>query len=68
MSWDYANRLEVQLRAEVEALLRKAEEADNAEPVTGMRVAEEVRLRHERLARVGEAKAELRGARRRGMS
>jgi hypothetical protein len=51
--------LEVQLRAEVEALLRKAEEAGNAEPVVGMKVAEEVRLRHERLARVGEAKEEL---------
>jgi transposase len=59
MSWDYANRLEVQLRAEVEALLRKAEEAGNAEPVVGMKVAEEVRLRHERLARVGKAKVEL---------
>jgi transposase len=59
MSWDYAKRLEVQLRAEVEALLRKAEEAGNAEPVVGMKVAEEVRLRHERLARVGEAKEEL---------
>jgi transposase len=59
MSWDYANRLEVQLRAEVDALLGKAEEAGNAEPVAGMKVAEEVRLRHERLARVGEAKVEL---------
>jgi transposase len=59
MSWDYANRLEVQLRAEVEALLRKAEEAGKAEPVAGMKVAQEVRLRHERLARVGEAKVEL---------
>ncbi len=47
------------MRAEVEALLRKAEEAGNAEPVAGMKVAEEVRLRHERLARVGEAKVEL---------
>jgi transposase len=59
MSWDYANRLEVQLGAEVAGLLRKAEEAGNAEPVAGMKVAEEVRLRHERLARVGEAKVAL---------
>ena len=40
-------------------MLRKAEEAGNAEPVAGMKVAEEVRLRYERLARVGEARVEL---------
>ena len=47
------------MRGEVDALLRKAEEAGNAEPVAGMKVAEEVRLQHERLARVGETKVEL---------
>ena len=33
LSWRYANRLEEQLRVEVDALLKKAEEADYAEPV-----------------------------------
>jgi hypothetical protein len=59
MSWDYANRLEAQLQAEVEGLLCKAEEAGNTEPVPGMKVGEEVRIRHERLVQIGEAKAEL---------
>jgi transposase len=59
MSGDYANRLEAQLQAEVEGLLRKAEAAGNAEPVPGMKVAEEVRIRHEQLVQIGEAKVEL---------
>ena len=58
MSWDYANRLEDQLRAEVEALLQQAE-AGNTEPVPGLKVADEVALRQTRLQQIGEVKAEL---------
>lgn len=58
MSWDYANRLEDQLRAEVEALLQQAE-AGNTEPVPGLKVADEVALRHARLQSIRDVKAEL---------
>jgi hypothetical protein len=49
LSWVYANRLEEQLRSEVEALLKKAEEADGVEPVAEMKVGEEVALRQAHL-------------------
>jgi len=59
LSWAYANRLEEQLRAEVDALLKKAEEADDVEPVAGMKVGEEVALRQAHLQQIGAAKTEL---------
>jgi Transposase DDE domain len=59
LSWAYANRLEEQLRAEVDALLKKAEEADDVEPVAGMKVGEEVALRQAHLQQNGAAKTEL---------
>jgi transposase len=59
LSWAYANRLEEQLRAEVDALLKKAEEAGDVEPVAGMKVGEEVALRQAHLQQIGEAKTEL---------
>lgn len=59
MSWGYANRLEEQLRAEVEALLKKAEEAGDTEPVVGMNVGEEIARRQVTLQQIGEAKEEL---------
>ena len=59
MSWGYANRLEEQLRAEVEALLKKAEEAEDAESVQGMKVGEEIARRQVTLQQIGDAKAEL---------
>ena len=59
MSWDYANRLEEQLQAEVEALLQQAEAGSNTEPVPGLKVADEVALRQARLQQIGEVKAEL---------
>ena len=58
MSWDYANRLEAQLQAEVEALLRQAEAGDT-EPLPGLQVADEVALRQARLQQIGAVKAEL---------
>lgn len=58
MSWDYANRLDDQLRAEVETLLQQAE-AGNPEPVPGLKVAAEVALRQARLQQLGDVKAEL---------
>jgi transposase len=58
MSWDYANRLEEQLRAEVDALLQQAE-AGNTAPVPGLKVADEVALRQARLQQISDVKAEL---------
>jgi transposase len=59
LSWRYANRLEEQLRVEVDVLLKKAEEAGDAEPVAGMKVGEEVALRQAQLQQIGAAKTEL---------
>ena len=57
MSWDYANRLEEQLQAEVAALQQA--EAGNTEPLPGLKVADEVALRQARLQQIGAVKAEL---------
>lgn len=59
LSWGYANRLEEQLRAEVEELLKKAEGTSDAEPVVGMNVGVEIAIRQETLAQIEAAKMEL---------
>jgi transposase len=59
MSWGYANRLEEQLRAEVQDLLKQAETAGDQEPVAGMKVGEEVAMRQARLQQIGDVKTEL---------
>ena len=58
LSWDYANKLEEQLRLEVEALLQRAAEGE-AGAVSGMKIDEEVARRQARLQQIGEAKEEL---------
>jgi hypothetical protein len=58
MSWDYANRLEAQLQAEVGVLLQQAE-AGHREPVPGLKVADELALRQARLQQIRGVKAEL---------
>jgi len=59
LSWGYANKLEAQLQAEVEALMRLAEEADNESLPEGMDIPEELKRREQRLARIAAAKAEI---------
>ena len=59
LSWGYANRLEEQMREEVDELLKKAEAAGDQEPVAGMKVGDEVALRQARLQQISEAKTEL---------
>ena len=49
LSWDHANKLEEQLRTEVDELIRLAEQADSEEIPEGMDVPEELRLRQDRL-------------------
>ena len=60
LSWDYANRLELQLQQEVEELMRLAAEADQCSSrPEDMDIPEELKRREERLAAIARAKAEL---------
>lgn len=58
MSWGYANKLEEQLRREVQELLKKAEQAD-AEDDPEMDIPDELARREDRLAAIERAKAEI---------
>jgi len=58
MSWGYANKLEEQLRREVQALLEEAERADaQAEPEID--IPDELARREDRLAAIRKAKEEI---------
>lgn len=59
LSWGHANRLEQQLKAEVEELMRLAEEADAEDIPDGMSLPEELSRRENRLAAIARAKAEI---------
>jgi transposase/IS5 family transposase len=59
LSWEHANRIEAQLKAEVEELMRLAEAGDQAEIPDGMSIPEELERREERLAGIARAKAEI---------
>ena len=58
MSWGYANKLEAQLRREVQELLRRAEQAD-AEEEPEMDIPDELARREDRLAAIKRAKEEI---------
>jgi transposase len=59
LSYEHANKIEAQLRAEVQELMALAEAADQADVPDAMSVPEELARREERLARIGEAKAAI---------
>lgn len=59
LSWEHACKIEAQLQAEVEQLLRLAEAADQAEIPDGMSVPAELERREERLAAIAQAKAAI---------
>jgi transposase len=59
LSWHHACRLEKQLKEEVEALLRMAEEADRANVPDGMDVPEQLERRQDRLEAIARAKEEI---------
>jgi transposase len=59
LSWEHACKIEAQLRAEVEELMRLAEAADRGDLPDGMSVPEELARREHRLAAIARAKAEL---------
>jgi len=59
LSWEHACRIEAQLQAEVEQLIRLAEAADQAQIPDAMSVPEELQRREARLAAIAQAKAAI---------
>lgn len=59
LSWQHAQKIEQQLKAEVEELLRLAAEADDADIPDGMDIPEELSSRKERLEAIARAKEEI---------
>lgn len=60
LSWEYACKLEKQLKGEIEELLRKANRADKKEDLhEGMNIPEELSRRESRLEAIAAAKAEI---------
>jgi transposase len=57
LSYEHANKIEAQLKAEVADLLGRAETADQADIPDGMQVPEELARREKRLAEIARAKA-----------
>src|SRR5271157_3717981 len=55
LSYEHAGEIETQLKAEVAALLAKAEAADQAEVPDGMSIPEELARRETRLEKIAEA-------------
>jgi transposase len=61
LSHGHAGRIEAQLRAEVAALLAKAEAADRADLPDGLSIPEELARREARLAEIARARAVIEG-------
>jgi len=59
LSWKHACKLEEQFKAEVQALLRLASEADASELPDGFSIPEELAIREKRLAAIGKAKQKI---------
>ena len=59
LSYEHAERIEAQLKAEVAELMAKAEAADQADVADGMSIPDELARREERLAKIAAAKAAI---------
>jgi len=59
LSWDHASKLEQQLKAEVDELIRLAEQADSGEIPEGMDIPEELCRRQDRLEAIAQAKIKI---------
>ena len=59
LSWDHACKLEKQIHAEVDALLRQAEEADREDLPDGMSIPDELARREKRLETIARATTEI---------
>ena len=58
MSWEYANKLEVQLQAEVETLLHKSQ-TEAGESFGDIDIPQELQRRQERLEKIAQVKSEI---------
>ncbi len=59
LSYEYASKLEAQLKAEVSALMAKAEAADQADLPDGLSIPDELARREARLQKLAEARAKI---------
>ena len=59
LSWAHANKIEAQLRQEVQTLLALAEKSDRAAKPDGMDVPAEIARREDRLSAIAQAKAQI---------
>lgn len=59
LSWAHANKIEAQLRREVQTLLTLAENSDRAALPDGMDVPAEIARREDRLSAIAQAKAKI---------
>jgi transposase len=59
LSWAHANKIEAQLRQEVQSLLALAEKTDGASAPDGMDVPAEIARREDRLEAIARAKAKI---------
>lgn len=59
LSWAHANKIEAQLRQEVQTLLALAEKSDRAVVPDGMDVPAEIARREDRLSAIAQAKAKI---------
>lgn len=59
LSWAHANKIEAQLREEVQGLLALAETSDRASAPDGMDVPAEIARREDRLRAIAQAKAKI---------
>lgn len=59
LSWDHAGKIEQQLHAEVDELMRLAEQADSEEIPEGMDIPEELARRRDRLDAIAQAKVKI---------
>jgi transposase len=59
LSWEHANKLEAQLREEVQLLLKLAEESDTRPLNDGLDVPAEIARREQRLGAIGQAKLKI---------
>jgi transposase len=59
LSWEHANKIEAQLREEVQQLLKLAEESDSRPVNDGLDVPAEIARREKRLAAIAQAKTKI---------
>ena len=59
LSWEHANKIEAQLREEVQLMLKLAEDSDSGPVNDGLDVPAEIARREQRLAELAQAKAKI---------